>query len=123
MWNSRQNSRVVIAALVPAEGEENRALIEKVTKNIEASGATVLATLIQRRGVSRANKPGGSKMLDRPMSLATLIGSGKVQELAFLVNSTQAEMVVFCNLLTPRQQTNLEKSLKVPVISYTTLMI
>ncbi len=52
----------------------------------------------------------------------TIIGSGKVQELASLVSSTQAETVVFCNLLTSRQQTHLEKSLKVPVISYTALI-
>ena len=122
MQNIKQNSRIVIAALVPAKGEENYSLIEKVTKIIETAGAIVTATLIQRRGVSRASKPGGSKMLDRPLSSTTLIGSGKVQELASLVSSTQAETVVFCNLLTSRQQTHLKKLLNVPVIPYTALI-
>ncbi len=45
MRNLKQNSRIVIAALVPAKGEENYSLIEKVTKNIEAAGAIVTATL------------------------------------------------------------------------------
>ena len=123
MQNIKRNSRIVIAALVPAKGEENHSMIEKVTKNIEAAGAVVAATLIQRRGVSRAAKPGGSKMLDRPLSSTTLIGSGKVLELASLISSAQAETVIFCNLLTSRQQTHLEKLLKVPVISYTALTV
>ncbi|MBL8583717.1 MAG: GTPase HflX, partial [Rhizobiaceae bacterium] len=42
---------------------------------------------------------------------ATLIGSGKVDELAAVVADTKAELVIVDHPLTPVQQRNLEKAL------------
>jgi len=114
----RPGSRVVIAALVPAKGDEAAPLIEAAAEAVETAGAAVAATLLQRRGVSRSRTPGGSQKLHLPMNAATFIGRGKVAELAELVRLTQAGVVLFCNPLTPTQQANLEQAVGVPVVPF-----
>ncbi len=54
---------------------------------------------------------------------ATLFGSGKVEEIAALVNAHEAELVVVDGALTPLQQRNLEKDLDVKVIDRTGLIL
>lgn len=54
---------------------------------------------------------------------ATLIGSGKVEELAGLVKETGAGTVIFDEELTPAQQRNLERKLGVPVADRPRLII
>ena len=114
----RPGLRVVIAALVPAKGDEAGPLIAAATQALEAAGAVVAATLLQRRGVSRSRTPGGSRKFHLPMDPATFIGRGKVAELVEMVRLTQAEVVLFCNPLTPTQQANLEQAVGVPVIAF-----
>lgn len=114
----RPGSRVVIAALVPAKGNEAAPLIEAAAQALEAAGAVVAATLLQRRGVSRSRAPGGSRKSHLPMNAATFIGRGKVAELAELVRLTQADVVLFCNPLTPTQEANLEQAVGVPVVPF-----
>ncbi len=60
--------------------------------------------------------------LDKP-NAATLIGAGKAQELAALVTSLTADVVIFDHDLTPTQQRNLEKLLDVKVIDRTQLIL
>jgi hypothetical protein len=78
----RPGSRVAIAALVSAKDDEYRSLIEVLKKSVEQVGGAIVGTLIQRRGVSRARKPGDAARLYSPMHAGTLIGKGKVVELA-----------------------------------------
>lgn len=54
---------------------------------------------------------------------ATLIGSGKLQELAAAVRSLDADAVIFDHDLTPTQQRNLEKALAVKVLDRTQLIL
>ena len=54
---------------------------------------------------------------------ATLVGSGKVEELAASVKSFDADVVVFDNELSPSQQRNLEKALDTRVIDRTQLIL
>jgi len=56
-------------------------------------------------------------------SAATLIGSGKVDELKTQVQFHDASAVIFDQELTPTQQRNLEKSLDVKVLDRTQLIL
>ena len=54
---------------------------------------------------------------------ATLIGHGKVEELAAAVKADDADVVIFDHDLTPTQQRNLEKALSSKVIDRTQLIL
>jgi len=54
---------------------------------------------------------------------ATLLGSGKVEELAEIVRETQAELVIVDHPLTPVQQRNLEKATNAKVLDRTGLIL
>ncbi|BDC50398.1 GTPase HflX [Bryobacterales bacterium F-183] len=73
-----------------------------------SAGGTVVEQVIQNR--------------IRP-DAATLIGSGKVEELGALAKAFEAETIIFDNELTPTQQRNLERALKVKVIDRTQLIL
>ena len=73
-----------------------------------SAGATIAGEMQQRR--------------QRPDS-ATLIGSGKVEELKGAVASVDPELVIFDYELTPSQQRNLERELHVRVIDRTQLIL
>jgi GTP-binding protein HflX len=59
----------------------------------------------------------------RKPEVATYIGSGKLEELNELVQSTDADLVIFDNDLAPSQTKNLEEELKVKVIDRTELIL
>jgi GTP-binding protein HflX len=73
-----------------------------------SAGARIAGEMLQRR--------------HRP-DAATLIGSGKVQELKGAVASTGAAVVVFDHELTPSQQRNLERELDARVLDRTQLIL
>ena len=54
---------------------------------------------------------------------ATLIGTGKVEEIAEIVKETKAELVIVDHPLTPVQQRNLEKALNAKVLDRTGLIL
>lgn len=74
----------------------------------ETAGAEVVAELLQAR--------------TRP-DAATFVGKGKLGELAALVSSRAADLVVFDQELTPSQQRNLENELRVKVLDRTALIL
>lgn len=82
--------------------------LQELTELAESAGATVVERVLQSRPVAEA---------------ATLIGSGKVRELADLARSREADVVLFDHDLTPTQQRNLEKALSVKVIDRTQLIL
>ena len=60
----------------------------------------------------------------RPESdAATLLGSGKVQELKELAEATQADVLIVDNDLSPTQQRNLEAAIGTKVIDRTQLIL
>ncbi|MCZ2151141.1 MAG: GTPase HflX [Bryobacterales bacterium] len=82
--------------------------LEELTSLAATAGATVVQTVIQSR---QAADP------------ATLIGSGKVQEIRGVVEGFEIDTVIFDHDLTPTQQRNLEKALAVKVLDRTQLIL
>jgi GTP-binding protein HflX len=68
---------------------------------VESAGAAVVGEITQKR---------------QDVQLATYIGSGKLGELGELVETADADVVIFDNDLSPAQARNLEKSLGVKVL-------
>jgi GTPase len=75
---------------------------------IEAAGAEVVGRAVQR--------------LDR-VDPATLVGSGKAREIAALAHEIGATKLFVFNDLRPRQRTNLEKVVPLPVVDRTTVIL
>ncbi len=75
---------------------------------VSSAGGEVVAEVMQRRG--------------RP-DPATLIGSGKVEEIAGVAASTEAGLVLFDHDLTPTQLRNLEAALPCRVLDRTQLIL
>ena len=75
---------------------------------VSSAGAVVVAELMQRR--------------PRP-DPATLIGAGKVEEIAGVAASTEAALVLFDHDLTPTQLRNLEAALPCRVLDRTQLIL
>ncbi len=73
-----------------------------------SAGGSVIAEFLQRR-----QKP----------NPATLIGSGKLEELKGAVASSRPDLVIFDHELTPSQQRNLERALDARVIDRTQLIL
>jgi GTP-binding protein HflX len=74
----------------------------------ESAGAEIVGEFLQHR--------------DRP-DPATLIGKGKLQEIAGAVASVAADLVLFDHDLTPSQQRNIERALTARVIDRTQLIL
>jgi GTPase len=75
---------------------------------VSSAGAVVVAEVMQRRS--------------RPEP-ATLIGAGKVEEIAGVTASTEADLVLFDHDLTPTQLRNLEAALPCRVLDRTQLIL
>jgi GTP-binding protein HflX len=88
-----------------AHAEES---LDELAELAASAGATVAGRLMQSRPTLEA---------------ATLIGQGKVVELAALAESLNAGLVIFDHDLTPTQQRNLEKRLSTKVIDRTQLIL
>ncbi|PWU04904.1 MAG: GTPase HflX [Terriglobia bacterium] len=96
-------------------GTPGRAAFERAEESLEelaelavSAGAEVVDRVLQSRAVPEA---------------ATLIGQGKVQEIAAAVRSGSVGTVVFDHDLTPTQQRNLEKAIGSKVIDRTQLIL
>ena len=85
----------------PAADLDFEAALAEFQELARSAGAEVAATVVQRRG-----KP----------DAATLIGPGKVEELAGVVASSGANLVLFDHDMTPSQLRNLDKALPCRVI-------
>jgi GTP-binding protein HflX len=82
--------------------------LEELSELAASAGAVIAGRVIQSRAAPEA---------------ATLIGQGKVQELAQLGQSIDASLIVFDHDLTPTQQRNLEKEVSRRVIDRTQLIL
>ena len=85
--------------------EESLAELRELTAS---AGAEIAGEFLQHR--------------DRP-DPATLIGSGKLQEIAGSAASVSAELIIFDHELTPSQQRNIEQAVSVRVIDRTQLIL
>ena len=91
--------------LVPFTPEES---IKELCELATGAGAVIAGQSLQRR--------------DRP-DPATLIGAGKVEELAAAAKMADADLVIFDHELTPSQQRNLEREFHCRVIDRTQLIL
>ena len=82
--------------------------LDELSELAESAGAVVVERAFQVRDAPEAS---------------TLIGAGKVRELAALAGSAHADMVLFDHDLTPTQQRNLEDQLGVKVLDRTQLIL
>lgn len=85
-----------------------QASLEEFRELVVSAGGEVAAEIVQRRP-----KP----------DPATLIGSGKVEEIAGVAASAQADVVLFDHDLTPTQLRNLENALPCRVVDRTQLIL
>ena len=92
-------------AVVPPGIEESLAEFREL---VTSAGAEIAGEFVQRR--------------DRP-DPATLIGKGKLQEIAGAVASVNADLVLVDHELSPSQQRNIEKEIKARVIDRTQLIL
>ncbi|HXG33454.1 MAG TPA: GTPase HflX [Bryobacteraceae bacterium] len=89
----------------PSEAEES---LEELAALAESAGAEILHRTLQSRPAPEA---------------ATLIGSGKVEEIAEAVRAAGADVVIFDHDLSPTQQRNLERAFGCKVIDRTQLIL
>ncbi len=87
---------------------DSRQSLDEFRELVVSAGGEVAAELIQRRS--------------RP-DPATLVGSGKVEEIAGVAASTGADLVLFDHDLTPTQLRNLEAALPCRVLDRTQLIL
>ena len=91
-----------------AGGPPDEAVVEEFAELARSAGATV-ATLVNAR-------------IDRP-NPATLIGSGKLEEVKAAADASGADLVLVNHALTPGQERNLEKALQRRVVDRTGLIL
>jgi len=91
--------------VIPSNAEESLAELRELTAG---AGAVIAGEMLQRR--------------DRP-DPATLIGSGKLEELAMAAKSVDAQLVIFDHELTPSQQRNIEREIHCRVLDRTQLIL
>jgi GTP-binding protein HflX len=82
--------------------------LDELAELAASAGAAITERIIQSRVAPEA---------------ATLVGHGKVEEIAAAVKSNRADVVIFDHDLTPTQQRNLEKALDCKVIDRTQLIL
>ncbi len=103
-----KQARAAAAVGAPSADDVFTANVSEFRELVASSGAVVVDVVAQRR--------------DRP-DPATMVGKGKLLEIAALVESSQADVVVFQPDLTPSQLRELEESLPCRVIDRTQLIL
>src|SRR5664279_6484292 len=110
---SARAARTVVDAHIHAADHEHRSFsseesMAELRELAISAGGTIAGEMQQRR--------------QRP-DAATLIGSGKVEELKGAVASVSPDLVIFDHELSPSQQRNLERELGVRVVDRTQLIL
>jgi GTP-binding protein HflX len=101
----RESSEAVVAG---GSNEEFLSGVAEFRELVLSAGAEIAGELTQRRAKADA---------------ATLIGSGKVEEVAAAAASSRADVIIFGQNLTPTQLRNLERELPGRVIDRTQLIL
>ncbi|VAX39317.1 Ribosome LSU-associated GTP-binding protein HflX [hydrothermal vent metagenome] len=99
---SVQEKRAILAAVhSPQSPISKENVLNELHGLVKTAGVEVVGEIVQMR--------------DKP-HIATCFGKGKVEELKQLVASTDAELVIFDNNLTPAQGRNLEEALDTVIV-------
>ena len=105
---SLARERAILVGVYPPKAELGEDPLDELAGLAEAARVEPVGRLTQRR--------------EHP-DFATCIGKGKVEELRLLVESNEANVVLFDSDLAPGQTRNLEQTLKVKVIDRTELIL
>ncbi len=100
--------RVVLVGVSERDGDDAEDSLVELAELVKTAGATVVGTLIQRR---ESIHPG------------MYVGTGKVQEIAELVEQTEATGIVCDDELSPAQLKNLEQMLDTKVMDRTLIIL
>lgn len=101
-------SAILVGVQLPNAKALTEEPLEELAGLVESAGAEIAGRLWQKR--------------ESPDS-ATYIGKGKLEQLAQLVEATEADVIVFDNDLSPAQVRNLEEATKAKVLDRTELIL
>jgi GTP-binding protein HflX len=104
----QREKAVLVACLLPGSQADPHDPLGELRALADTAGAVVVDELIQNR-----QKP----------EAATYMGSGKVEELAAMVATHKANVVVFDNDLSPSQIANIEEAVKCKVLDRSELIL
>lgn len=103
-----RQERIILVGVETAEGDDTRQSLEELEELGQTAGAVTVGMVIQKR---------------ERMHPGTYIGKGKIEEVAQLVRSRQADTVVCDDELSPAQLRNLSVALDVKVIDRTVMIL
>ena len=107
---NRATEKAVLVGLINYWQDE-----EKVTEYLDELEflASTAGAITLKRFTQKMEKPEGK----------TFVGSGKLNEIKAFVNEHEIDLVIFDDELSPSQQRNIEKELKVKILDRTTLIL
>ncbi len=100
--------RVILVGVSEQDGDDAEDSLDELAELVKTAGAVVVGTLIQKREVIH---PG------------TYVGTGKVAEIAALVEETGATGIVCDDELSPAQLKNLEQALDTKIMDRTLIIL
>jgi 50S ribosomal subunit-associated GTPase HflX len=102
--------RVILVALLSPRADVAQEM-GHLAEQVREAGGIVLGSVVQRRGVSRSLRPGGTLAARAavPLHPATYIGQGKVRELQRLCTTILPDVIIFYNRLGETQRRTLER--------------
>ena len=103
-----RQERIILVGVETAEGDDTRQSLEELEELGQTAGAVTVGMVIQKR---------------ERMHPGTYIGKGKIEEVAQLVRSRQADTVVCDDELSPAQLRNLSDALDIKVIDRTVMIL
>ena len=103
-----QGERTILVHIELTSVNQSSGSIDEFKQLAESSGLNIVKTLTIKRSFTKAQY---------------FIGTGKVDELAMLVDENGIEIVIFSLQLSPSQERNLEKALKCQVMDRTGLIL
>lgn len=101
--------KVALAGLL-SDRVDSEQETQRLAEEVRRRGGIVVLTLMQRRGVSRASKPGGAAAAHegRPLQGGVFLGTGKLRELQLSCQHNDIDVVVFYNALDPAHRDTLQ---------------
>ena len=105
--NEERIEQVVLICVDIGDYDAERSL-DELQELAASAGAQVVSRVIQKKD---------------SYDSATVLGSGRLQEVAEFVQAHEIDAVIFDNELSPAQQKNVEKALETKVIDRTTLIL
>ncbi len=106
--NQTEKRQQAVLVAVDTGEYDVRVSMDELEELADAAGADTLAKMIQKRP---------------SFDPATMIGEGRLEELAEFCRNAEADLVIFDHELSPAQVRNIEKACQTPVIDRTALIL